>query len=135
MSLSKKDYEEIASHAASASDMDEFVCRLAQAFLENNPRFDKKKFFEASGRDIIDDYKVSRYGVIESPGKFEGEMYYMPLAYQEHIEGNSVGFEGDYEGVWKTYIEWGGEEKVVYFFEDNVGFVHEAPTAGEEIGD
>lgn len=126
MSMSRKDYEVIAEHIRDASDMDELVCRLAQEFFEQNPRFDKRMFFMATGRDIMDDYRVSRYGVIESPGKFEGEMFYMPLAYSEHNHGNSVGVDGTDDDIWKTVIEWGGEEKLIYFFEDNVGFVHEA---------
>lgn len=129
MSMSKQDYEVIAERIAVCSDMEEMVTQLAQAFAEGNSHFDKKMFFEATGRDIVEDYEVNCYGRITSPGKFENEMYWMPLAYQAHLEGDSRGFDGALDGVWQVFIEWGHVEMKVFFFEDNVGFVHEVQEA------
>lgn len=64
-------------------------------------------------------------GIITSPGKFEGEAAYMPEAYEVYLDGFGLELEGECEGIFKVEITWNGEKKVVYFFEDNVGFVHE----------
>lgn len=55
MSLTKKHYEEIARilkkhSSANYCSFGVLAEDLADYFLQDNPRFDKKKFFEACGR-------------------------------------------------------------------------------------
>ena len=42
---------------------------------------------EAAREQILKDYKVSDHGVIHSPGKFEGEMLYVPYFHARWGEG------------------------------------------------
>jgi hypothetical protein len=38
-------------------------------------------------RDILDQYKVDDRGIIRSPGKFEGEMLYVPYFWDAFLNG------------------------------------------------
>jgi hypothetical protein len=42
---------------------------------------------EDPGSAIKKEYKVNHMGVIKSPGKFEGEMYYVPYFYAVGMDG------------------------------------------------
>jgi len=81
---------------------------------------------------IEKDYKISREGIIKSPGKFEGEMIYMPYFFGVFMEG---GADGEDErgritvSVSKEdrliFPELGKTRKHVIFNVDDYGFVNE----------
>ena len=71
--------------------------------------------------DDIFPYTVQS-GIIVSPGKFEGEAAYMPEAYQQYLQG--FGTERG-QGLIEVTIEWDDDEKTVYFWKDDNGFIHE----------
>jgi hypothetical protein len=84
-------------------------------------------------REAIEkDYKISRGGMIKSPGKFEGEMIYMPYFYGVFLEGGADG--EDENGRIKVLVdnqdrlifpELGKTRKHVIFTVDDSGFVNE----------
>lgn len=45
---------------------------------------------------VLSDYKVNEHGIIQSPGKFEGEMLYAPYFYDRLLDGCP---DEDIEGV------------------------------------
>jgi len=38
-------------------------------------------------KEILENYKVDKYGIIRSPGKFEGEMLFVPHFYSIYLDG------------------------------------------------
>jgi len=46
-------------------------------------------------QDIINDYKVSEQGTIQSPGKFEGEMLYVPYFWDAYLNGMADSDDGE----------------------------------------
>jgi len=44
--------------------------------------------------EVLREFKVSRSGRIESPGKFEGEMLYVPAFWEAGLEGFADGDDG-----------------------------------------
>lgn len=122
MSMSKKDYETIADVLTTCSDdRDDVILQLASRFAEENPNFRWDMFLEDA--DYTGDYKIDRYGKISSPGKFENEAVYMPIAYEAYMMGE--GREID-DGLGKVIIRWAGNEAFeVLFYEDNQGFLWE----------
>ena len=40
-------------------------------------------------KQVLQDYVVNSLGVISSPGKFEGEMLYMPAMYEAWLDGSA----------------------------------------------
>lgn len=72
-------------------------------------------------------FKVEK-GIIKSPGKFEGEMLYVPYFWEldgegEMLEGGAVLFETTNEDL-QQFPELEGQETVVLFQRDD-GFVVE----------
>jgi hypothetical protein len=58
---------------------------------------------------------------IRDPGMFEGQMPYMPTAYEQFMDG----FCDDQDGVITVTISWNGAERGVSFIIDEQGFVRE----------
>lgn len=118
MSMSKKDYEAVAEVLTTCTDdRDDVILQLASRFAESNSNFRWDLFLEAA--DYTGDYKVDRFGVIRSPGKFEGENIYMPVA----AECEEPPDEND---IYTAYIRWAGDEMFkVRFLIDNEGFYWE----------
>ncbi len=40
-------------------------------------------------QEVLDAYEVNKYGLIESPGKFEGEPIYTPAMWNDLLDGGS----------------------------------------------
>lgn len=58
-------------------------------------------------KDIEKDYEINKYGVIISPGKFEGEMLYVPYFWKCGLEGmaeNIYSEDNDDVTWWKFEI-------------------------------
>lgn len=83
--------------------------------------------------EIRDSYRThpGSGGVIASPGKFEGEMIYVPYFWQMYLEG---GADDEVNGVLKFRVtdedralfpEIPKRQKWVRLWEDSVGFVRE----------
>jgi hypothetical protein len=80
-------------------------------------------------QEIIKDYEVNKHGIITSPGKFEGEMVYVPHLFNvimngegEHQEDGSILIDlikEDYE----EFPELLGCD-IAYIREDSQGFVY-----------
>lgn len=128
MSMSKKDYETIAEVLTTCSnDRDDTILQLASRFAQENPNFRWDLFLKAC--DYTGDYEIDRFGVIRSPGKFEGENCYMPIATEAEVES-------DENGYYTTFIRWAGDEAFkVIFTEDNEGFIWEIHGDGTEQDD
>ncbi len=83
--------------------------------------------------EILRQYNINEHGVIQSPGKFEGEMLYMPHFWECHLNGES---NTNQDGSFSVPIEKGEREifpelgskrrKVVNFDIDDNGFVWES---------
>ena len=131
MSMSKKDYETIAAVLTTSSDdRDDIILQLAWRFAQENPNFRWDLFLEAC--DYTGELRVTQYGRIAMPGKFEAENVYLPIAYQAYLEGDG---ESD-ENLTKVVIRWAGEESFeVSFLEDNQGFLWEQFGDGDEHDD
>jgi len=65
------------------------------------------------------DYEVNAEGVIVTPGKFEGQKAYLPVAYGTYLAGFADDDDGD---VVTVTLDDG---KVVKFIETEQGFVEE----------
>jgi len=88
--------------------------------------------------DILKDYEVNEYGIITSPGKFAGEMVYVPYFYAAMMEGGAddTEYEGDKpidifnirRSDIDTFPELEGTYRL-YLWESDQGFVytHETP--------
>lgn len=130
MSMSKKDYETIADVLTTCSnDRDDTLLQLAWRFSQENDRFQWDTFLEAA--DYTGDYKIDRYGVIRSPGKFENEAVYMPIAYEMYLQGDGIELD---ERLISVSIRWAGNEAYeIVFYEDNEGFLWEqVPEASDD---
>lgn len=46
--------------------------------------------------EILKMYDVDEHGVIRSPGKFEGEMLYVPYFWQAYLNGGADNDDGEY---------------------------------------
>jgi hypothetical protein len=58
---------------------------------------------------------------ITDPGKFEGQLAYMPKAYEQYLDG----FCDDDGHVITVTIDWEGRRRDVRFIVDDMGFVRE----------
>jgi len=86
-------------------------------------------------QEILQNYKVSSYGTIQSPGKFEGEAIYMPAIYDIYLDGCSddhlvddilYSFVNVDDDLIKEFPELEDrEERMVAFYERDDGFVCE----------
>ena len=84
-------------------------------------------------KEILKQYSINEDGVILSPGKFEGEMLYMPHFWEAYLNGESNTLQ---DGSLSIPIESGEREmfpelgskrrKVVRFNIDDNGFVWES---------
>lgn len=91
-------------------------------------------------QDILDHYKVDSHGVIRSPGKFEGEMLYIPYFWEVGLDGLA---DDDIE-VGNDNVEWIfeitdddramfpelGKTTVLKLWESDQGFVYSEETEG-----
>lgn len=68
--------------------------------------------------------------IIQSPGKFEGERAYMPLAFEHYLSGNCTEANDPMNSVYVTIV-WNGEQRTVRFFVDDQGFVYEVHSSDE----
>jgi hypothetical protein len=80
--------------------------------------------------DIKLDYQIDERGVIRSPGKFEGEMLYVPYFWDAFLNGCADGDDGevltfivDSDDV-REFPEL-ADAKQVRLYEDSQGFVGE----------
>jgi hypothetical protein len=46
-------------------------------------------------QDILNEYKVNEQGIIQSPGKFEGEMLYVPYFWDAYLNGMADDDDGN----------------------------------------
>jgi hypothetical protein len=84
-----------------------------------------------SREDILKNYKVGADGRIRSPGKFEGEMLYVPYFWECYLNGCADGDNG--RRIWfsvmacdrKQFPEL-AKRRSVGLVEDDSGFVREA---------
>ena len=82
--------------------------------------------------EIIKHYKVNEYGIVERPGKFEGEMLYIPYFYGIYLDGwHNVLQDGSIsipieKREKEMFPELGKRKKVVRFNIDEEGFVWES---------
>jgi hypothetical protein len=81
-------------------------------------------------RDILDQYKVDDRGIIRSPGKFEGEMLYVPYFWDAFLngcadrdDGKVLGFDVTVDDK-KEFPEL-KRRRTVKILEDSNGFVVE----------
>lgn len=86
-----------------------------------------------SREEIIRDFQVDQHGRIRRPGKFEGEMLYVPYFYEAFLDGMSDFDEGE-GGTFgfritpedrKLFPELGKKRKVIHFYIRSDGFVVE----------
>jgi hypothetical protein len=87
-------------------------------------------------QDILNEYKVNAQGIIESPGKFEGEMLYVPFYWNVAMNGfanfdNGKVFGFVIEPEDKVMFPELGETTKLYLEESDQGFVY----SGEEYQD
>jgi hypothetical protein len=78
--------------------------------------------------DILRDYKPNKYGRISAPGKFEGEMLYVPHFYGQEPATQDTGlltYKVTEEDA-KAFPELSGK-KEVWLAEDDQGFIYEVP--------
>lgn len=82
---------------------------------------------------ILADYRVSAQGTILSPGKFEGEMLYLPYFYALMLEGEGDEVEGEDAAVFyvtqeerAAFPELGSARQVI-LRETDLGQVTEVP--------
>jgi hypothetical protein len=77
--------------------------------------------------NMSDEYSVEN-GVIVTPGKFEGEHAYMPLAYDTYLNG-----EGEEQDDGSVIVEfmWEGDWRKARFKEDDNGFIFEMAMRGK----
>lgn len=81
-------------------------------------------------KDILETYKVNEYNIIRSPGKFEGEMLYMPYFYDEYLNGMADVIEDDLitfyvdDADLKEFPELENQNRVCFYVNDD-GFVTE----------
>ena len=83
--------------------------------------------------EVLAQYDVDANGIIKSPGKFEGEMLYVPALWDIVLDGGSDD-EQDDDGLWVSTInvdaelraEWPeiGDTKVIRLRESEQGFVY-----------
>ena len=76
------------------------------------------------------DYGVNEFGVITDPGKFEGESVWVPMAYDDYLDGcwedDGIGGAAYIEVTEENRLEWGLNDStfaVSLFFSD-YGFIH-----------
>jgi hypothetical protein len=94
-------------------------------------------------QEILDAYTVSKYGHIQSPGKFEGEMLYAPYFHEQDGEELSYMEDGCGEYVYlvdvtdedRTEFPELGDARYVLVIESEHGFVSVARVADEESAD
>jgi hypothetical protein len=80
---------------------------------------------------ILANYRVNAQGRIVSPGKFEGEMLYVPYFWGAFLDGGAdyddgrvLGFRITFEDR-KFFPEIPRRKRVIRLVEDSNGFVHE----------
>jgi hypothetical protein len=71
---------------------------------------------------VLSGYAVNEHGIITSPGKFEGEMLYVPYVYECCMDGGDNGIIVDATDV-SLFPELGGVYGVT-LNSDSQGFVH-----------
>ncbi len=82
--------------------------------------------------EILKQYNVNEDGVIQSPGKFEGEMLYMPHFWEAYLNGESNTLQDGSLSIpiekreREMFPELGKRKKVVRFNIDENGFVWES---------
>lgn len=87
-------------------------------------------------QEILASFKVSPFGVIQDPGKFEGERLYMPVIYDRYMDGGSEDYMLDDDVIYsfvtvdddmkKEFPELEGrDEDQVAFYEREDGFIVE----------
>lgn len=81
-------------------------------------------------QDIIDNYKLSKRGIIQTPGKFEGEMLYAPYFYDAMLDGEgretldgSIDIAITKEDI-EQFPELLGDIETINIVVDNNGFVY-----------
>lgn len=80
--------------------------------------------------EILREYKVSKGGRIESPGKFEGEMLYVPAFWEAGLEGfadsdNGRVFSFRLTADDKREFPELGKKRTLKLAESDQGFVYE----------
>ena len=86
-------------------------------------------------QEIIKAYDVNEQGVITSPGKFEGEMLYVPYFWDHVMSGMGESFPDDNGTQTEAFciIPEDAEEfteladdvgRYLYLWEDSQGFIH-----------
>ncbi len=88
--------------------------------------------------DYLQQFSVDKHGIIQSPGKFEGEPVYVP--YYWEMDGHDDEIISNYRFIRIFYVgEWEASKfpeltpsDVVYLWEDGLGFVHSEVNPGEE---
>ena len=81
--------------------------------------------------EILKQYNINGDGVIVSPGKFEGEMLYMPHFWEAYLNGESNTLQDGSlsspieSGEREMFPELGKRKRVVRFNIDDKGFVCE----------
>ena len=82
--------------------------------------------------EILKKYSINESGVITSPGKFEGEMLYMPHFWECYLNGESNTLQDGSLSVpiekkeKEMFPELGKRKKVVRFNIDDNGFIWES---------
>lgn len=80
--------------------------------------------------DFLRQFSVDEHGVIQSPGKFEGEPIYVPYYWEmdgedDEIIGNDKLIRIFYVGEWEaSQFPELSTSNVVYLWEDELGFIH-----------
>jgi hypothetical protein len=81
-------------------------------------------------KEVLKDYKVDKGGRIRSPGKFEGEMLYVPAFWEAGLEGMADDDDGSVYTFRlsaedkKEYPEL-GRKRTLKLAESDQGFVYE----------
>ena len=83
-----------------------------------------------SRREIANQYKVNKHGIICSPGKFEGEMLYVPYFWDMGLSGMADRDDGKVWGFDLTRDDHAefpelGRKRTVKLYERDDGFVCE----------
>jgi hypothetical protein len=82
-------------------------------------------------QEILDDYTVDASGVIRNPGKFEGEMIYVPYFWDLYLDGSADSDNGKVLGFKITpedrimFPELPKRKRTIRLAESDQGFVGE----------
>jgi hypothetical protein len=87
--------------------------------------------------DILREYKVNEQGIIQSPGKFEGEMLYVPFYLEVAMNGFANFDNGQVYGFIiepedRVMFPELGDMKKLYLEHDSNGFIYASDEYDEE---